>query len=585
MAKMVKCPTCGTPIEVPPQASGQVVKCPGCGKGLKLVAKKPSVSPSAGSPASAGGSMAGGSLSGASISAMTYAGESLAPPPAMDDLPSLDSNCAVCGRPTDPEQLVEDNGRLVCPDCIKGARSGIARPDRPPEILDFAAAATASRRSKMINITPGFLIGAVAVLVLISCQIYLSLITRPVGTAIARPIKPTPTAVVPPKTGVEPSTAPVDSTAQSTDPTSAAPKPEANQTPPAPSSGVVVSTTGPGEGTATAPPTTGPNVVIAQGPLTTPPPSEGGTKSIFNDPDTATTPPPDGVVPPPPPPAIAAADPLERGIERLMALDYKPAATALELARAKYVVRNLDRPLDARQMLVLEGLAASYIGQGKPELAQPAIDLAYKGGDRSRSLVLNRAIASAVKKTVTLEQLAQAAFDLRTYLQGTPGDDYAADIMGMLLARASSMPGAERNKVDPLWTFLDTYNDRDAEKTHPGKLKWGVEWLAAEEVKLFRPLRFTAGSAAAGLSQAARELEIANTRHATVQRNLELAQAAKARGVAVDLQGAQNQFDAATAIKDKAQKNFDEASASLKYKKPRWLEKFEPVLPEPTAAK
>ena len=41
MAKMIKCPTCGTGIEVPPQASGQIVKCPGCGKGLKLVAKKP----------------------------------------------------------------------------------------------------------------------------------------------------------------------------------------------------------------------------------------------------------------------------------------------------------------------------------------------------------------------------------------------------------------------------------------------------------------------------------------------------------------------------------------------------------------
>src|SRR5690242_4596952 len=112
MAKMIKCPTCGTQIEVPATPSGQIIKCPGCGKGLKLVAKKPA------GQAQHPTQNAGGSLAGQSISAMTYMGE----PPAMDDLPNLDSNCVVCGRPTDPENLVEDNGRMVCPDCIKGAR-------------------------------------------------------------------------------------------------------------------------------------------------------------------------------------------------------------------------------------------------------------------------------------------------------------------------------------------------------------------------------------------------------------------------------------------------------------------------------
>ena len=58
MPKMVKCPTCGTPIEVPAVPTGQVVKCPGCGKGLKLVAKKP---PGQGGspPVSAGGTKEG----------------------------------------------------------------------------------------------------------------------------------------------------------------------------------------------------------------------------------------------------------------------------------------------------------------------------------------------------------------------------------------------------------------------------------------------------------------------------------------------------------------------------------------------
>jgi hypothetical protein len=56
MAKMIKCPTCGTGIEVPPQASGQIVKCPGCGKGLKLVAKKPAGGGSGGATGGPGGS-------------------------------------------------------------------------------------------------------------------------------------------------------------------------------------------------------------------------------------------------------------------------------------------------------------------------------------------------------------------------------------------------------------------------------------------------------------------------------------------------------------------------------------------------
>ena len=54
MAKMIKCPTCGTQIEVPAQPTGQVVKCPGCGKGLKLVAKKPPGQPAGGGTAEVG---------------------------------------------------------------------------------------------------------------------------------------------------------------------------------------------------------------------------------------------------------------------------------------------------------------------------------------------------------------------------------------------------------------------------------------------------------------------------------------------------------------------------------------------------
>src|SRR2546429_3657259 len=105
MAKMVKCPTCGTAIEVPAMPTGQVVKCPGCGKGLKLVAKKPPGSqPTAGAGAGGGSGSgkegsrgtSGGSIAGSSVTAMSFQGE----PPPLDDLPNL-SACDVCGRPTE----------------------------------------------------------------------------------------------------------------------------------------------------------------------------------------------------------------------------------------------------------------------------------------------------------------------------------------------------------------------------------------------------------------------------------------------------------------------------------------------------
>jgi len=184
MAKMVKCPTCGTQIEVPAQPTGQVVKCPGCGKGLKLVAKKPPGQPAGGGTAevgsgSRGGQSAGGSIAGSSVTAMSFAGE----PPPIDDPPNLDA-CAVCGRPTEFADLVEDNGKLVCPDCIKGARSGMARnADLGDEdLMGFKAPAYKPvRRRKMINVTPAFVLAVLAAIVWGGAQLFLSSHSRPMG--------------------------------------------------------------------------------------------------------------------------------------------------------------------------------------------------------------------------------------------------------------------------------------------------------------------------------------------------------------------------------------------------------------------
>ena len=164
MAKMIKCPTCGTQIEVPNAPGGQIIKCPGCGKGLKIVAKKPH--PPRPEGLDAGGSVAGGSMAGGSVSAMTFTGE-----PPLDDLPNLDSSCAVCGKPTDPERLVEDNGRLVCPDCIKGARSRIDRPEGGAEMIDFKRPLPAQRRGHLVSVGPGLITVCVAAAFWIGCTV------------------------------------------------------------------------------------------------------------------------------------------------------------------------------------------------------------------------------------------------------------------------------------------------------------------------------------------------------------------------------------------------------------------------------
>src|SRR4051812_49369566 len=124
MAKSIKCPTCATPIEVTPQAVGQVVKCPGCGRGIKLVAKqKPA--------ANAGGAGAGGggigfqphgpgpsaAVSNPGESQRSYIGE----PAITDEPPRLDTTCEVCGKYTDEADLVEDQGRLMCKACALAA--------------------------------------------------------------------------------------------------------------------------------------------------------------------------------------------------------------------------------------------------------------------------------------------------------------------------------------------------------------------------------------------------------------------------------------------------------------------------------
>jgi hypothetical protein len=560
MAKMVKCPTCGTAIEVPAQLTGQILKCPGCGKGLKLVAKKPAQPPvDAAKPRSpggsiaggsvAGGSIAGGSVAGASVSAMSFHGE----PPSIDDPPSLDTNCAVCGRPTDPDDLVEDNGRLVCPDCIKGARSSIARPKGGAELLDFKAPAYAPvRRGKIINITPAFLAACFAALVWAGCQFYLSGHAKPVGVALAKSTKPQPKN---PTVVETPTTAPETSAAATTQPdqtTAQVPPPPAPTSEPAP-----------------APVEPGPVAVVTPPPVV--PPVEPASKpSIFSgDPNEK-----------PPVPT----DPFEQGLERLQAKDYAAAARIYDTLRSKYAIRGQEQATP-QQLASLEGLAVANMGLGNTDAARIRLDAAYKNGGHARSLTLNRAITTVMSHTVKLDELkGPAAAELKHYLESQPGDEFAADIFGAMLWRLNAIYSVENIKdrtkdlavLEPFWAFLETYNDQLA-KDHPNQLKWGSEWMPAEDVRRYRLLRNKADTL--GVTKAQKDLDAAKKKAELAKKKFDEGADNKAKGEIVDLVGLQAQLDGATAKLTEAQKVYDDASQL--YKAPHWPEKFDPVLPEP----
>jgi hypothetical protein len=557
MAKMIKCPTCQTQIEVPAQPTGQVVKCPGCGKGLKLVAKKKDpAAGGAGMQLTASGSPINpnSSLSGGSVSAMTFHGE----PPSPDDLPNLDTNCQVCGRPTPFDELVEDNGKLVCGDCIKGARSSIARPVGGAAMVDFKAPEyRPSRRAKLINITPAFLAAIVMGLIWLGCQMYLSFNPKPIGkeVAMANAVKPKPGLISAPKATTEPMT--TTAPAISTETRAATTQPVAVETPPAPAPGATEATQPAG-----APPT-------SQGVALVPPGS-----AVFNDNGKP-------AVPAPPAPELANADPIDRGIDRLQQGDYKAAKDAFEDGRKKYVLggrMTANAPLTPQQTQVYNGLAASYVGLQKPEEAKVQFKILTDHGDKSRALVLNRAIAMLMESQIGPSEFNVAVPELKAYLDAAPADDErAVDVFGSVLARLSAMRGVKRTEMEALWTAWDSYVDRVA-SAHPGQLKWGVEWMPADQVQVFRKSR----AVTTGLNpeQAGKNLQAAQGRKKAAQIALDTAKQLQAAGRPADPVGAQKRLDEAVKAEADAQRDF--ASVAAQATPPKWLDpktQLQPVLP------
>jgi hypothetical protein len=629
MAKVVKCPTCSSTIPVPPEAIGQIVKCPGCGKSLKLKAKAPR-------PAGSLHDSASSQSTSGSIAAMTFAGDAAQASDSanLNDPPELDGECAVCGRPTPADQLREDNGRLVCRDCIKGARSRVERPAGGADLLALKQAAAAPpKRGQLIKVGPMFLAGCAAALVLGGSQIYLNLIVKPVGTmdpAMARASQTTPApdhgpvvvapAAATPAPPAVPATGEADhawekaNAGRINELQSAAADAEAkgnlteaiarleelralvnghekeiadprlNEIVTSAPSDLAALKKSAATMVAATPAT---QQIASLTPATQAAPTDASifTESKSDAASAAGVPPtpPAPVAPATPrplPQALAHADPLARGIDRLQARDYPAAAAALESAR-RNMARDIGRQLTPDQQMVLVGLAAAKLAMNQCDAAKSPIDLVLAKGTKTRSAVMDNAMIVMSRRS-TLRDYGVAGEMLRQYLASNPGDEYAANVFGTLLDKVSKMPSAPKDDIEHFETFLDTYCDAMA-KSHPGMLKYGVEWLPADEVQRYRANRGQpVGPAVAAPSAAdlAKELDAAKQKVVLLQRNYDAIQ----RSGAGDLVGAKNQLDAALATVARTQMQIDQIAAGGQSKPAKWLEKLEPVVPEGTVS-
>ncbi len=167
---------------------------------------------------------------------------------------------------------------------------------------------------------------------------------------------------------------------------------------------------------------------------------------------------------------------------------------------------------------------------------------------------------------------------MREYLTSNKGDEYAADIFGTLIDRASTLSGLKPDDLEKIQQFtatLDAYVDELAKDQHPDQAKWGVEWKDKNLVEQYRAARGRPANAQPP-ADLQKQLEAAEAKVAALQQALNAAKAAP-HG---DVIGAQNQLNAAYADEGRIQTQMKQVSGPAP--KPKWLDKFEPVLPEGT---
>ena len=188
-----------------------------------------------------------------------------------------------------------------------------------------------------------------------------------------------------------------------------------------------------------------------------------------------------------------------------------------------------------------------------------------------RALAMNRAIV-AMHATADLPEARRR----RERPQGLPRQEPERRLRGEPVrhaarARVGDSDGAEGQDRAVLG-FLDSYNDRIAtSRTGTDKLKWGTEWLPAEDVKRYREAQ---GRDGLNVTLAAKQLVAARARLKTAQDNLAAAKKKRRRRGRGEkaVESAQEQVAA-------AEKTVQAAAATMQA--PKWLEKFDPVVPVP----
>jgi hypothetical protein len=169
--------------------------------------------------------------------------------------------------------------------------------------------------------------------------------------------------------------------------------------------------------------------------------------------------------------------------------------------------------------------------------------------------------------------MEKALDSLRQYLSRAHGDEYAADIFGTLVDRVANAPGANKEALQQYTMFLDNYTSFLARDGRPNELKWGIEWKPREQVLSYRASRGRTGPAQTP-QQLQAELDAAKARVLQLQQAVDQAKATPGS----DVIGTQNQYRDALATLADVQMRMEAAAAPAP--KPKWLEKFQPVVPE-----
>lgn len=506
MAKIIACPTCGENVEIPPGSAGQVIKCAACGTPIKLVSKKKS------DPRDAYGSSAG-SFAGASGSSYTVPESNEW---GNDDPPSL-GECAQCGTVlADPTQLVEDRGRLICPNCA--GRSKVAKREdvqsfRPRSAEAASAAPIAftgpatviARHGPFMSLNFATLAGGICGAIAIGASIFLMFHPKPIGTLDSM-VKPIASLTLPPPVGavsefpdeerkqILADVARAGEIANRQDPESLKQAMEIFQKVNA--SAGARKTTNNELNQALTIAASRATTIEAQLTQMKAPPTEVATATPPAEPQTLAP-----VVEPPSPGPTTSADPattpvattqggifwesaeqvtetprlLKLGLQNLDAGRYKPADDCFAKA-LQQLPPALSGKLLAEHVLAFSGRAASLIGLEDYRDADAAINRVYRSATPTAELIYNRGIVN-----LKLDKDHFSSLDEAVGLLKQQPSDQAYDLVTAMLDQWKFNPTVRQKAEELQKSALATM-----EAAHPGEKRLSGHWVTEAKFDEYR---------------------------------------------------------------------------------------------------